>query len=143
MKKGFTLIEILLVIALIAILAGIVIIAINPAKQLAEGRNAQRWSNTNTILNAIDQYALDNNGNLPSSIGTTSTEICKTDAAACTGLIDLTILTTDEKYLTAIPMDPRYATGSGVGYNFYKTTNGRVSVSAPFAENGVSIILIR
>jgi prepilin-type N-terminal cleavage/methylation domain-containing protein len=52
-QKGFTLIEILLVVAAIAILAGIVIVAINPAKQLGDTRNASRNSAVNTILNAI------------------------------------------------------------------------------------------
>src|ERR1700722_12408331 len=59
---GFTLIEILVVIGMIAILATIVIIAINPARQFAQGRNSQRVSNVNTILNAIGQRIADNKG---------------------------------------------------------------------------------
>ena len=59
---GFTLIEILVVIGLIAILATIVIIAINPARQFAQGRDTQRTSHLNTILNAIGQRMADNKG---------------------------------------------------------------------------------
>lgn len=142
-KSGFTLLEILLVVAAIAILAGIVIIAINPGKQLADTRNAQRKVDVNTILNAVYQYSIDNNGNLPGNITVLATEICKTGAVSCSNLVDLSALTTNEKYLTAIPFDPSGATANGTGYKVLKTSNNRITVSAPSAENGQIISVTR
>ena len=140
-SKGFTLLEVLLVIAIIAILAAIVIIAINPGKQLADARNAQRRSDVNTILNAVYQYAVDT-GSIPAAITDTDTEVCKT-GGTCTGLIDLGVLTTAGKYVVSIPTDPTGATTDGSGYNIIKTTTGRVTVSASSAENGASISVTR
>lgn len=141
-KAGFTLLEILLVVAGIAILAGIVILAINPGKQLGETRNAQRRVDVNTILNAVYQYSLDNNGVLPASITSTQTEVCKT-GGTCTGLVDLGVLTTAEKYLTAIPQDPTGSSTNGAGYEIARTTNGRITVAAPDAEQGATITVTR
>lgn len=132
-KKGFTLLEILLVIAIIGVLAGIVIVAINPGKQMADSRNTQRRVDVNTILNGVYQYAVDN-GSLPASITETDTEICAT-GGTCTGLTDLGVLTADGKYVVSIPNDPTGATTDGTGYNVVKTTTGRVTVSAPDAED--------
>lgn len=138
-QKGFTLIEILLVVAAIAILAGIVIVAINPGKQLGDTRNAQRRSDVTTILNAAYQYSLDNNGVLPASVTASSTEVCLTGAASCVGLVDLSVLTLNEKYITAVPSDPQKVTVGGAGYHIFKSANGRITVTAPLAEQSAVI----
>lgn len=142
-SHGFTLLEVLLVIAIIAILAGIVIIAINPNKQLGDARNAERRTDVNTILNAVYQYTIDNDGTIPSAITTTSTEICATGASSCSGLIDLSVLTTDEKYLVSIPEEPQKTNANGVGYLIKKSANGRITVEAQFEEQGTVITVTR
>ena len=154
-QSGFTLLEILLVVAAIGILAGIVILAINPARQLAQTRNAQRQADVNTILNATYQFTIDNNGNLPSTITTTEREICLssngsgsyagTASSTCSAtLIELTSLVLNEKYLTRIPSDPSGATTtSGTGYAIFKSANGRITVHAWGAENNASIQVTR
>ncbi len=142
-EKGFTLIEVLLVVAIIAILAGIVILAINPNKQLGDTRNSQRQSDINTILNATYQYGVDNQGNLPSGITTTPTDICATGAGSCTGLVDLTVLTTNGKYVVAMPKDPKTGTTTDTHYQISLDANNRVTVSAPDAEQGKTISATR
>ncbi|MEK7560884.1 MAG: type II secretion system protein [Patescibacteria group bacterium] len=142
-NRGFTLLEILLVVAALGILAGIVILAINPGKQLADTRNAQRKVDVNTILNGVYQYAIDSNGVLPTAITAIATEaaVCTTAAGqicttggTCTGLTDLAVVTASGVYLTAIPKDPQTATANGTGYQIGKLPTGRVTVCAPGME---------
>ena len=149
MQRGFTLLEVLLVVAIIAILAGIVIVAINPGKNLGDARNSQRSADVNTVINGMYQYLLDNNGSLPPvgalggvAISTTPLEICATGSVSCTGLIDLSPLTAAGKYLVAMPKDPQCATtcaANGTGYKIAKDANGRLIVNAPAAEQGKTI----
>lgn len=150
-QKGFTLLEILLVVAAISILASIVILAINPNKQLGDTRNAQRKADVNTYLNAVYQYSLDNNGNLPASInsnigcvitGAPQANICKT-GGSCTGLTDLSVLTASEKYLVSLPVDPSGGTTNGTNYFVVKDAFNRVTVCAISAENTASISATR
>lgn len=145
-RRGFTLIELLLVIGIIAILASIVIVAINPTKQLGDARNAQRRSDVNTILNAVYQYAIDNNGATPASITTSSQEICVTggDPTSC---ISLDVLT--GSYLVSLPADPQAANtangcvGTATCYMIVEDASGRITVSAPNAENSETISVTR
>jgi len=155
-KKGFTLLEILLVVGIISILAGIVIIAINPGRQLATVRNTERKSDLKQIYNAMTQYYIDN-GEYPATIPTTLTEICDTGTATtsltCGSLINLTALV--PTYITAIPTDPSgasstltlitpaYAAIGGTGYKLglSSSTNGKLIATAPLAEVGEFIAL--
>ncbi|MFH1188652.1 MAG: LamG-like jellyroll fold domain-containing protein [bacterium] len=81
-QKGFTLLEVLLVVAALGILAATVILAINPGKQLSQTRDAQRWSDVNTILNATYQYAIDHSGSLPSGM-TSELKVLGTASSGC------------------------------------------------------------
>ncbi len=145
--SGFTLIEVLLVIAIIAILAAIVIIAINPARQISQANNAQRSSNVTTILNAVGQYAIDNRGAYPVTITTATTTICNTGYASTTAnpCIDLAVLTNAQLYIPALPQDPLRATVTTTGYSILKSTsaNPRITVTAPSAELSQTITVTR
>ena len=54
MKKGFTLIEILIVVAIIAILASVVLIGLGPTQRI--GRDSRRLADLRQVQNALELY---------------------------------------------------------------------------------------
>ena len=60
-RKGFTLMELLLVLGILGILATMVLIAINPTKQLDDARGVSRNVAVREMENAISQYIIDGN----------------------------------------------------------------------------------
>lgn len=55
-KKGFTLLELLIVIAIIAILSVVLIVALNPAETLRKTRDSQRISDLASLKTALGIY---------------------------------------------------------------------------------------
>lgn len=139
-SRGFTLLEILLVVAAIAILSGIVIVAINPVKQLAETRNAQRRSDVAAISSAMSQYLM-KHASYPDLVEAGMCEdaepdssdyaICRT-GANCGGIrLDRDFV---PDYLPDIPVDPSATNENFSGYTIAVLSTGRIIVCAPLTE---------
>lgn len=154
-RKAFTLIELLVVIGILAILLAIVLVAINPARQFSQANNTQRSSDVNTILNAVHQFAADNNGTAPAGITTDVKTILApvTDAATQVDLCADLVPT----YVADMPLDPQTGTENPVasvctdasaeyntGYTIVSSaTDNRITVAAPDAELSATITVTR
>lgn len=145
--RGFTLIELLVVVGVLAVLLAIVLIAINPARQFSQANNTKRSSDVNALLNAIHQFAADNQGTLPGggSITTTAQNISSTAVNLCSDLVP--------QYIAALPVDPLTNNGTPVtdctgafdtNYTVVRSaSDNRITITAPAAELGASISVVR
>jgi type IV pilus assembly protein PilA len=147
-KKGFTLIEILIVIGLIAVLAGVLIVALNPARQFSQARNAQRWNNIDTIMGAIVANTTDNRGTFTCAAGAIPTTATNMSSTAGDYNIGPCLVST---YAAQLPVDPSTAGAQWTSVTDYNTgytvmrdaTSGRITVAAPGAELSEVITMTR
>jgi prepilin-type N-terminal cleavage/methylation domain-containing protein len=138
-NKGFTVIELIIIIAIIAILAAAIFVAIDPAQKINSTRNEQRINEVEEILNAVKTYESDNQGinyeaidsmyqGLYYVIGTCSsgaTCATKQNQQEC---VDLSLI--GSKYLTEVPKDPKNGTDLDTNYFIMKDTTGKITVGA-------------
>jgi len=138
---GFTLIEVLVVIGIIAVLAAVVLVAVNPSRQFKLARDSQRTSNVNALLNAVGQNMSEHKGvftcagashDLPMApIYVRSVPVGDPDAIG-----DIAQCLVPD-YLAALPFDPSRpgahfasTTDYDTGYQMYKDINGRIVASS-------------
>jgi type II secretion system protein G len=103
-NKGFTLIELMVVIAIIAILSGIIITSLTQSK--SKSRDAERVSDLNQIQLALEQY-FDRCGQYPADIYSATPASCSSGVSFA-------------DYISKVPKDP--STGNNYDYAI-NTTN--------------------
>jgi len=140
-RSAFTLIELIIVIAVIAILAGAIFVAIDPARRLHESRNAVRSSDTATILEAVKKYQADADGAHYSTVaaltagqfsvvgtsgsGCDTTCTAQTTQAACVDLSGI-----GATYLATTPLDPLSGTAANTDYYLSLGSSNEITVGA-------------
>lgn len=73
-KKGFTLLELLIVIAILATLAVIIVLVLNPAETLKKARDVQRMSDLSTLKTAVGLVLT--SSTTPLLSGTAGNQLC-------------------------------------------------------------------
>lgn len=156
-QRGFTLIEILLVVLIILILAVVVLVALKPANRLAATRNARRGQDIGQILTGIHQCVIDSGtSTLSTCIGSHTTgdtyEIVTSGTTTgcddvCTGVTSdthcLALNSTLSDYFVSLPTDPGGVATGHTEYSLKVYSNGTVQVSACSAEDGEAISVSR
>lgn len=146
-KKGFPILDFLVILCALFVIAFLGYLMINPQKEGAENRNAVRSADTSLILSAIAVYT-NKTGDIPEAIPTGNecvkfgNEICKLGPYDCVGMVDLSILNSEkegEEIVASIPSDPTNKSTNGTGYYITQDGNGTVTVCAPYTERGEPI----
>lgn len=109
-RKGFTIVELLIVIVVIVILAAITIVAYNGIQ--ARGRDSVCKYDLETIAKAVQLYNADNGQYPPTQIGW-CTEISNPSFTQ--------LKTALQTYISKIPQDPKYA---GMANDYFYRNNG-------------------
>lgn len=143
-KKGFTLLELLVVMAILGVLASVLVVSINPARQFAKARDVERESDLQGIVAAVFQYASEHSGSLPDTDGDPETSNFPTSMTCIgtgVGCFDLAGAgdTGDEivpVYMVEFPKDPKMVstsqpgTDADTGYEIMVDVYGHIHANA-------------
>ncbi|MBD3311541.1 MAG: prepilin-type N-terminal cleavage/methylation domain-containing protein [Candidatus Magasanikbacteria bacterium] len=161
---GFTLVELLIVIAIIAIIAAVIFVALDPLTRFKDARDSTRWQEVAEVINAIKIDQVDNGGFYLTAVSNTNAgEVymitgnavasgcddnnsnCDVDVTDDDNCVDLSGLVS-EGYLGAVPVSPN-GTGtwssSTTGYTLQRDSSGIVTVRACESENTDAIWVAR
>lgn len=152
-RPGFTVLELLLVVGIIAILLSMSFVAIDPPRRFNQSRNTTRWSDITSLLRAVKTYQADSGGGLPGStldsnaataqiIGESVTCAAYSCPAGLPGGVSIPgtgcavtdLDTALAAYLKSIPADPSSGSANDTKYWINKDANGLIEIGTCTAQ---------
>jgi len=122
--SSFTLVELLIVIAILAVLAAAVVIVLNPAELLAQARDSQRVSDLVSIKRSMSLWAIDNPGASEGTPNKIYISVPDT-SSTCANITSLPALPSGWTYNCVSSEDSRNIDGSGwIPVDFTIVTGG-------------------
>ncbi len=136
---GFNLIELIIVVAVAAILMAAIFLNEDPLARVGKAKDAERLQEVQSIAKAIEIYGLDN-GSIPSDLNSTNISqgeilvLCSAAGTAeCAGHSRECLVVSDAnflKYLNTLPVDPEKTSTTNTGYYITRTASNAVKVGA-------------
>ncbi|MBU1151399.1 type II secretion system GspH family protein [Patescibacteria group bacterium] len=148
-SAGFTMIELILVVAIVAILTAVAFVAVNPAKRLMDSRNANRQGAVKGLSEAIVNYSLENSsfplgvtGDLK-MVGTAANGCAVACGEESTGDDCVNLEGALQKYLEPLPVDPKNGTQEMSGYAVVSLGANAFKIVACYTEGdeGIEVIV--
>ena len=148
-RKGFTLIELMIVMITIAIIAAVIFLAVNPAKRIGDAQNAIRDQNALELKNGLERLIADSL-TVPDVIGDLNINeeyMLVTDGGSTAGTCSCTTLNKDisridlsgllNSYVPSLPVDSS-ASGDDTGYYIKKIASSGFQTGSCYEYTGTT-----
>jgi len=107
-SKGFTLVELLVVVMLVSVLASLSLVALNPASIFARSRDSKRLSDLSLLMSAFEQFNIDN-GSYPDipNVMRISSSLPEGQAGPLQSAANGWVVSDVSKYVSRLSVDPK------------------------------------
>lgn len=131
--SGFSLVEVLTVVAIIGILSTLVLVAMNPAERIQAAFDSQRKSDLAQIRNSLEAYAANHDGKYPSTGNVYQCNDCGASDSPNTTFTDKNWIPSliADGYIKRLPSDPRNGDATagnclpGASYGYAYISDGK------------------
>lgn len=139
-KKGFTIVELIVVVGSIIVIFLGTVVLINPVRRMGEANDVRRWQDIINIAKAIEIYSIENH-ELPPDFATSTLSVgekfvlCSSAGVlTCSGQTTSCLVVSDSGFLGTLiadlPVDPQKTATTDTGYYVTRKTNGAIAVGA-------------